>query len=142
MKSILLPEFVFFRSRLRLSLKNTNSLFYCFVFILQGRCTSYYNIPSSLPKGAFFCPPQVCLFFRSRSAYGGTACYAEEIKAEGTCCFLCGKVQTFQSEPHKKARNYKNQYNNVKKLKKQADPRLSFCQKTAFSEAHFSAFCL
>ena len=53
MKSILLPKFVFFRSRLRLSLKNTNSLFYCFIFILRGCCTSYYNIPSSLPEGAY-----------------------------------------------------------------------------------------
>ena len=48
MKSILLPKFVFFRSRLRLSLKNTNSLFYCFIFILRGCCTSHYNIPTSL----------------------------------------------------------------------------------------------
>ena len=52
MKSILLPKFVFFRSRLRLSLKNTNLLFYCFIFVLRGCCTSYYNIPSSLPEGA------------------------------------------------------------------------------------------
>ena len=48
MKSIFLPEFVFFRSRLRLSLKNTNSLFYCSIFVLRGCCTSYYNIPTSL----------------------------------------------------------------------------------------------
>ena len=52
MKSILLPEFVFFRSRLRLSLKNTNSLFYCLIFILRWCCTSYYNIPGSLREGA------------------------------------------------------------------------------------------
>ena len=48
MKSILLPKFVFFRSRLRLSLKNTNLLFYCFICFLQGCCTSYYNIPVPL----------------------------------------------------------------------------------------------
>ena len=36
MKSILLPKFVFFRSRLRLSLKNTNLLFYCFILIFMG----------------------------------------------------------------------------------------------------------
>ena len=48
MKSILLPKFVFFRSRLRLSLKNTNLLFYCFYYLFYKCCTSYYNIPSSL----------------------------------------------------------------------------------------------
>ena len=48
MKSILLPKFVFFRSRLRLSLKNTNLLFYCFYYLFFKCCTSYYNIPSSL----------------------------------------------------------------------------------------------
>ena len=53
MKSILLPKFVFFRSRLRLSLKNTNLLFYCFICFLQGCCTSYYNIPTSLPEGGY-----------------------------------------------------------------------------------------
>ena len=53
MKSILLPEFVFFRSRLRLSLKNTNSIFYCFIFVLRECCTSYYNIPTSLPEGGY-----------------------------------------------------------------------------------------
>ena len=36
MKSILLPKFVFCRSRLRLSLKNTNLLFYCFICFLWG----------------------------------------------------------------------------------------------------------
>ena len=35
-KSILLPKFVFFRSMLRLSLKNTNLLFYCFILIFRG----------------------------------------------------------------------------------------------------------
>ena len=53
MKSILLLKFVFFRSRLRLSLKNTNLLFYCFYYLFYKCCTSYYNIPSSLPEGAF-----------------------------------------------------------------------------------------
>jgi len=48
MKSILLPKFVFFRSRLRLSLKNTNLLFYCFYYLFYKCCTSYYNMPSSL----------------------------------------------------------------------------------------------
>ena len=73
MKSILLPEFVFFRSRLRLSLKNTNSLFYCLIFILRGCCTSYYNIPSSLPEGAFdtrtFCPDFLFVFCLSAIAF-------------------------------------------------------------------------
>ena len=36
MKSIFLPKFVFFRSRLRLSLKNTNLLFYWFICFLWG----------------------------------------------------------------------------------------------------------
>ena len=52
MKSILLLKFVFFRSRLRLSLKNTNLLFYYFICYLQGCCISYYNIPPSLSEGA------------------------------------------------------------------------------------------
>ena len=34
-ESIFLPEFVFFRSRLRLSLENTNSLFYCLIFFTR-----------------------------------------------------------------------------------------------------------
>ena len=73
MKSILLPEFVFFRSRLRLSLKNTNSLFYCFIFILRGCCTSYYNIPSSLPEGAFvLCALKVRLLFLTSTAFVST----------------------------------------------------------------------
>ena len=54
MKSILLPRFVFFRSRLRLSLKNTNLLFYCFYYLFYKCCTSYYNIPTSLPEGGSF----------------------------------------------------------------------------------------
>ena len=73
MKSILLPEFVFFRSRLRLSLKNTNSLFFCFIFILRGCCTSYYNIPSSLyTREPYFLPPKVHLFFLTSTAFVGT----------------------------------------------------------------------
>ena len=56
MKSILLPKFVFFRSRLRLSLKNTNLLFYCFICFLQGCCTSYYNIPSPSETELYLLP--------------------------------------------------------------------------------------
>ena len=39
-----------FRSRLRLSLKNTNLLFYCFIFVLRRCCTSYYNMPISFRR--------------------------------------------------------------------------------------------
>ena len=71
MKSILLPEFVFFRSRLRLSLKNTNSIFYCFIFVLRGCCTSYYNIPSSLPEGALGCAPRKSVDFSDKHCFCG-----------------------------------------------------------------------
>ena len=48
MKSILLPKFVFFRSRLRLSLKNTNLLFYCFICFLRGVALRIITYPPPL----------------------------------------------------------------------------------------------
>ena len=46
MKSILLPKFVFFRSRLRLSLKNTNLLFYWFICFLWGVALRIITYPA------------------------------------------------------------------------------------------------
>ena len=68
MKSILLPKFVFFRSRLRLSLKNTNLLFYWFICFLWGvalriitypapsRREAYVRAVPLLIVGSGFCP--------------------------------------------------------------------------------------
>ena len=55
MKSILLPKFVFFRSRLRLSLKNTNLLFYCFTCYLQGVALRIITYPPPFTQGRLFC---------------------------------------------------------------------------------------
>ena len=56
MKSILLPKFVFFRSRLRLSLKNTNLLFYCFICFLWGVALRIIIYPLPLHRGGSALP--------------------------------------------------------------------------------------
>ena len=52
MKSILLPEFVFFRFRLRLSLQNTNPLFYCFIFFYEGVALRIITYPAPFTQGS------------------------------------------------------------------------------------------
>jgi len=52
MKSILLLKFVFFRSRLRLSLKNTNLLFYCFILISMGVALRIITYPVPFTQGS------------------------------------------------------------------------------------------
>ena len=57
MKSILLLKFVFFRSRLRLSLKNTNLLFYCFILISMGVALRIISYPPPFTQGRAFSLP-------------------------------------------------------------------------------------
>ncbi len=82
MKSILLHKFGFFRSRLRLSLKNTNLLFYCFYYLFYKCCTSYYNIPTSLytrePLAVVVCLSDIVLqklSFRTQSLCAAFLCH-------------------------------------------------------------------
>ena len=55
MKSILLPKFVFFRSRLRLSLKNTNLSFYWFICFLWGVALRIITYPAPFAQGSLRC---------------------------------------------------------------------------------------
>ena len=87
MKSILLPKFVFFRSRLRLSLKNTNLSFYWFICFLWGVALRIITYPPPSRREAcpqrFFpyqeegwspCPPKTSIlwcsaFFMDKSSH-------------------------------------------------------------------------
>ena len=79
MKSILLSKFVFFRSRLRLSLKNTNLLFYCFICFLRGVALRIITYPAPLAQGSLgvVSPLVVGVQHKSITKYNKTACHPE-----------------------------------------------------------------
>ena len=71
MKSILLPKFVFFRSRLRLSLKNTNLLFYCFIFFCVAVALRIITCPPPFTQGRLFANPIITQIGRENNISAG-----------------------------------------------------------------------